>query len=204
MASFREKNGRTFLFIFFVVIFLCGSALLIFLFRGPAVGTVVKKEADISREEIPVEQKVKEFRGTYFSLSLPESFEEKRHEVSDEVSEGNIFEQVYFSESNLDGRKLAVVVDRKPPGGLAELSASAFRKLHPEIYTHEVASIGDRRVSIFTKDETVYEITGFFEEHNLAASVSVTSAVLRPEKIKDFFFETMKGFEFSGKVTSSE
>lgn len=192
---------KIFVSIFFIMIAIA-VAVFIFLFRGPAVGTVSKKEADISREEIPVEKKVKEFRGTYFSLSLPESFEEKRNEVSG--GNGNILEQVFFSESNVDGRKLAIVVERRPTGGILELSAVAFRELYPKLYARETVSIGSRRVILFTKEEIVYEVTGFFEEGDLAASVSVTSAVLRPEKIKDFFFEEVKNFSFLKKDTSSE
>ncbi len=192
---------KIFVSIFFIMIAIA-VAVFIFLFRGPAAGTVSKKEADISREEIPVEKKVKEFRGTYFSLSLPESFEEKRNEVSG--GNGNILEQVFFSESNVDGRKLAVVVERRPTGGIPELSAVAFRGLYPKLYARETVSIGSRRVILFIKDEVVYEVTGFFEEGDLAASVSVTSAVLRPEKIKDFFFEEVKNFSFLKKDTSSE
>lgn len=192
---------KIFVSIFFIMIAIA-VAVFIFLFRGPAVGTVSKKEADISREEIPVEKKVKEFRGTYFSLSLPESFEEKRNEVSG--GNGNILEQVFFSESNVDGRKLAIVVERRPTGGIPELPAVAFRELYPKLYARETVSIGSRRVILFTKEEIVYEVTGFFEEGDLAASVSVTSAVLRPEKIKDFFFEEVKNFSFLKKDTSSE
>lgn len=197
------RKMKFFAWMIFAVIFLCGIIFLILFFRGPAVGTVSKKEADISREEIPVEQKVKEFRGTNFSLLLPESFEEKRDETPDRNS-GSILEQAFFSEGDVGGRKLAVVIERRPSGGITELSAVAFRMLHPETYTHETISIEDRRVSLFTKDEVVYEVTGFFEKGSFTASVSVTSAVARPEKIKDFFFETVKGFEFSGTVTSSD
>lgn len=200
--SFRKM--KFFVWVIFFVIFSCGSIVLILLFRGPAVGTVSKKEADVSQEEIPVEKKVKEFRGTHFSLLLPESFEEKRHTVSDERSEGRVLEQVFFSEGNADGRKIAVVVERRPAGGIPELSAVAFRRLHPDIYAREEALVGERRVSLFVKDEAVYEVTGFFEEGDDIVSVSATSAVLRPEKIKDFFFETMKELTFFGKATSSE
>lgn len=203
MASLREKNGKTFLFIFLVVIFLCGSIVLILFFRGPAIGTVSKKEPDVFREEIPIEKKVKEFRGTSFLFLLPESFEEKRHETFDGNS-GNILEQVFFSEGNVDGRKIAVVIERRPAGGIRELSAVAFRMLHPETYAYESMLFGDRRGSLFVKDEAVYEVTGFFEEGDHIASVSITSAVLLPEKIKEFFFEEVKEFEFSKKSTSSE
>lgn len=204
MASFREKNGKTFLFIFFVVIFSCGIIFLIFLFHCPAVGRVLEKEADISLEEILIEKKVKVFHGTYFSLSLPESFEEKRHTVSDDSFEGNILEQVFFSEGNVDGRKIAVVVERRPTGGIREISAVAFRTLHPDTYAREEMLVGEWHTSLFTKGDAVYEVTGFFEKGDYIVSVSVTSAVMRPEKIKEFFFETVKNFEFSGKVTSME
>lgn len=200
-GNFLKKRKITFAF-FLVASIFCIVVFCFFFFRGPAVGTVSKKEAGISREEISVESKVKEFRGTYFSLSLPESFEEKRNEVSG--GNGNILEQVFFSESNVDGRKLAIVVERRPAGGIPELSAVAFRELYPKLYARETISVGSRRVVLFIKDERVYEVTGFFEEDDLAASMSVTSAVLRPEKIKDFFFETMERFRFLEKITSSE
>lgn len=198
-----KKKKKYLLFPFFIFGAVGIAVFLLDLFRGPAVGVVHKKETHIPSEEIPVEEKIKEFRGTHFSFSIPESFEEKRHEVS-EGDSGNVFERLYLSEGNVDGRKVAVVIEQGTPEGVAGISGVAFRKLDPETYSFERVSIGDREASLFTKSEEVYEVTGFFEEGALVASVSVTSAVLRPEEIKEFFFEAMRSFRFLEKITSSD
>lgn len=190
---------------FFGAVFLFGIGALFLsvlnFFSGPSIGSIRAKDEALFSEVAPAESRVKEFRGTHFSAFLPESCEEKRHET--ERLPGNMLERVFCAEADANGRTIAISIETLPSGGVRELSAVAFRMLHPERYRREELPADDRSLVVFTKDEAPSEVTGFFEKGRRAASVSVSSPNLGPEKIRELFLETVRSFMFLESAMSS-
>lgn len=162
---------------------------------GPAQGIITqgKEKYDVENPDLP--PAIKEFKGAYFSLFLPESYEEKRHETPER--DGNILEQAFFSQGGGAGRKTAITIEKRPQGGLEEITSYHLRELHPKEYAKDSFRWGENGIPIFKKNEVVYEVTGYLEAHDFVASISVSSAVEPPEEIIGDFSDIVKSFRWS-------
>lgn len=173
---------------------------LVLFFSGPSVGTMEKKDTGYPFDAQGIPPATREWTGEYFSISLRESYLEKRHETFD-GSKTNILESAFFAEDTLSSRKLAVTIEKTPGNGVEELSSYAFRTLHPKEYVRETYEWDRKSIVIFRKESQVYEITGYLEGDGILASISVTSAVDVPEKLIGDFSDIIKSFRWVSDVS---
>lgn len=134
------------------------------------------------------------FDGMYFSIGIPSSFALKRHD--DSVRDGAILEQAYFSEPDLDSRKIAVTIERIPSGGMSEHTSYRFRSLHPETYRKDILHIANSEREIFVREKSVYEIVGYVEGSEMTAVISLTSAVKTTEELMPDFSRLVNEFRW--------
>ncbi|MBP9751998.1 MAG: hypothetical protein KBD19_04020 [Candidatus Moranbacteria bacterium] len=193
--SKRRWAKRIFLLTLFSGISIAIWYLVLFL-NGPSIGVMTEKEAEHSLDIENIPPAMREWKGEYFSISLRESYLEKRHGKASD-SGVNILESAFFAEDTLSSRKLAVTIEKAPGNGVEELSSYAFRMLHPEEYVRETHDWDGENIMIFRKESQVYEVTGYLENGDVVASISVTSAVDAPEKLIADFSDIIKSFRWA-------
>lgn len=197
--SKRRLVKRMFLLTLFSAISIAIWYLVLF-FSGPSVGTMGKKDTGYPFDAQGIPPAMREWTGEYFSISLKESYLEKRHGKAGD-SGVNILESAFFAEDTLSSHKLAVTIEKTPGNGVEELSSYAFRMLHPKEYVRETYEWDRKSIVIFRKESQVYEITGYLEGDGILASISVTSAVDVPEKLIADFSDIIKNFRWVSDVS---
>lgn len=197
--SKRRWTKRVFLLAFFSGISIAIWYLALLL-NGPSFGMVAEKEVEHPLDAKNAPPSIREWNGEYFSISLRESYLEKRHENFPD-SKTNVLESAFFAEEALSSRKLAVTIEKAPGNGVEELSSYAFRALHPKEYVRETYEWDGKSIMIFRKESQVYEITGYLEGDGIFASISVNSAVDIPEKLIADFSDIIKSFRWASNVS---
>lgn len=193
--SKRRWVKRIFLLTLFSGISIAIWYLMLFL-DGPSIGTMTEKEVEYSLDTKNIPPAMREWKGGYFSISLRESYLEKRHENFPD-SKTNVLESAFFAEDTLSSRKLAVTIEKTSGNGMKELSSYAFRTLHPKEYVRETYEWNRKGIVIFRKESQVYEITGYIEGDGISASISITSAVDVPEELIADFSDIIKSFRWT-------
>lgn len=132
----------------------------------------------------------------YFSLTLPEAYEEKYRET--QMATGTTLrEQAYFSDPTGNLRKVAVTIDEKSGITPEDLTSYTYRKLHPEIYQEKKLLWKNQEIVTFEKNDSVYEIVAYIPEGNhLMASVAIVSAYEVSGKLIGDFSEILALFEW--------
>lgn len=162
-------------------------------FGHPSEARITEPEPD--RGDVVPERPLKvAFNGPYYGVDIPGTFVLKRREYPG--GESGIVEQSYWSEPNLNGRKLAIVIERMPRDGIRALTAYRFRESHTETYSEETLSIDFRPFVLFRKPSPVYELTAFVSSAEYSASISLTSADIPPEKLMDDFSSILTSFKW--------
>lgn len=197
-SSSDTKRGKKWKWLAFLLscgIFLAGLCYVWRLMQSPAPGTITQGEVkyDLANPDLPPE--IRRVEGKHFSVAIPDTYLEKRHEAPDGV-ETNVLEQVFLTEESLDSRKLAIVVEKRPPNGIHELSSFALRRLDPKTYEQKSHDLDRKTITIFIKDSVVYEITGYIEKENIVASISLSSAIRTPERLIGDFSDIVGSFRW--------
>lgn len=196
MAVKPEKKGKRAFLVFFACVVMAGLWYVWRLVQAPAMGTITKGEVKYDLADPDLPPAIRTVSGEYFSVTIPETYREKRHEKP-KSENTNVFERVFFTEENIDSRKLAVVIENRPSNGVRELSSFAFRELKPEVYERSSYEWNGRRIPTFTKSSVVYEITGYVEGDSVVASISVSSAIDTPEKLIGDFSHIVQSFQWT-------
>lgn len=163
----------------------------------PAVGIAEKTQVkyDLSNPEAP--PAIRTFSGRYFSLTVPNSYQEKIHETPDN---GNVLERVFFSEEDVSSRKIAIVAEKRPENGLHELTAYVFRDTTTDQYEKRTIHQSDGTgVPIFLKKDPVYEITGFLEQGDAIISISLSSAIRTTDSLMADFLDVLSALRLIRK-----
>lgn len=132
-----------------------------------------------------------EFQGTYASFFLPDSYQEKRHEVFEHPT-GVVLEQVFFTQMNDPGRKIALTIERADGGLASNTSSYLFRMNNPKLYAKQSYDWNGKREILFLKNEVVYEILGYQGKDGLVAEFVLSSPSELPEKLMPDFLEIWK------------
>jgi hypothetical protein len=171
-----------------------------YMFNRPSTGTV-SRAYTISAPSVPEDRSPTMFDGTYFTMAVPKSYTLKSSELV--ARDGNVLERTYFSEDRLYGRALAITIEKRPPEGERELSSYQFRSISPEEYSPDTITIRDKRISIFKKSSSVYELTGYVMTGERIASISLTSAVDSADTLMGDFLSIVESFRWLVNGTST-
>jgi hypothetical protein len=195
MAEVHSSKKTKFLIILaFSTIAVIAIWYVIAFLNTPAVGTIRESAISVdSRKSAP--DPMKEYSESTYVISAPASYIEKRHDFFD-GSTGNVLEQRFFSQSDGSGKKLAITIEKRPQGGISELSSYQFRLLKSGEYVKEEARLENRDIPIFRRAESVYEVTGYIDGYAMVASISVSSAIDTPEKLIGDFSDIAESFRW--------
>jgi hypothetical protein len=155
----------------------------------------------LSNPDIP--PTLTEFQGTYASFFLPDSYEEKRHEVFEHPS-GVVLEQAYFTQLRDPGRKMALTIERVDGGQAENTSSYLLRMNNPKLYTKQYSVRNGKQEILFFKNEAVYEILGYMKKDDLVAEFALSSAVEAPEKLMPDFLELWKNIQWADPELSKK
>ncbi|HWQ60459.1 MAG TPA: hypothetical protein VN420_04955 [Candidatus Fimivivens sp.] len=169
-------------------------AALWYMFNRPSTGTVLRTPT-ASVPSVTADRSPTTFDGTYFTVSVPRIYALKTNELI--ARDGNVLEQSYFSEDRLSGRALAITIEKRPQGGERELSSYQFRSISPKEYSADSITIRDKRISIFKKSSSVYELTGYVVSDERIASISLTSAIDDADILMSDFLSIVESFRWA-------
>lgn len=169
-------------------------AALWYMFSRPSAGTIFRSST-VSVPSVPDNQGPTTFDGTYFTVTVPKSYSMKSNESI--ARDGSVLEQSYFCEDRLYGRALAITIEKRPQGGERELSSYQFRSISPKEYSADSITIRDKRISIFKKSSSVYELTGYVMSDERIASISLTSAIDNADILMSDFLSIVASFRWA-------
>lgn len=201
----EKKSNRWRILFWLVIFFVIGGGIwyLILLMSGSVTGGVEQTDTKYSLDAPNLPPPLNHFEGAYFSIYLPETYGEKRHAVSMD-KENPTLEQVFFTQLVSPGRKAALTIEQRADRRKEDLSSFIFRMQHPETYARDSYEWNGKRITLFLKNDPVYEILGYVEKDELVASLAVSSAIETPEKLMSDFTDILKSFTWSDSGASTQ
>ncbi len=170
-----SKRLRLAVALAFIVLLGAGIYFILALLKKPSVGDVWVSDA----EQPIIAEKPKEnerFEGKYVSFAHFTSYKEKNHTI-EEDEEKNILERAFFSEEEINAKKIALTVEKLPGGNMEESANYKMRETYSDRYKKEKFSRGEARGIAFSlKDQQSFEKVIFIQSGNLLAELALTSS----------------------------
>lgn len=142
-------------------------------FGHPATG-IISKEVPPDPVELTTEGKTKTYSGKYFTFLYPASFNELS--FSDSIKP-SLIERAYWSTSDFQSEKLALVYQDIGNFSLSEYPGYRMRTLDPKTYQSEKIEKNGISATLFTKNESVFEVAAFLGKKGSAVSLVASSPV---------------------------
>lgn len=171
----NPKKSRYFkIYATFTLILLLAIAYIIWLFLQRPVVADIRVVAETSNPNADKISEIKTYPGQYVSFTYSGIYAEKSHEIP---TSGPVKESIFLSALEVEGQKIAVVVEERETGNFEESPSFQMRENESSKYPKERRTIGDWRGWLFSKDTQVFERTFFTRDQNFLISVSVTSPI---------------------------
>lgn len=146
-----------------------------------------KQNADANNAKL-----TKTYQGKYLTFSYPGDYQELTHITSKEKP---IRENIFLSATDLEGQKIAVVVEERETGNFEESPSFQMRLLKPKEYKKELISEDGFTGFLFSKNTQVFEETAFVRKENFIISVSLSSA-MTIEGLNKTFMDILRSLEW--------
>lgn len=190
----KEKNKKHHWLIRALVFFVLLTTGIYFIFallKKPSVGNVRALDA----EQPLIAEKPGEnewFEGKYISFAHLTSYKEKKHTI--ETEEGkNILESAFFSEGGINGKKIALIVEKLSGGNMEESANYNMRQAYPDRYKKEKFSRGETQgVAFSLYSQQSFEKVIFIQNGNLLAELALASS-LPPDDDLNLEIENIAG-----------
>lgn len=172
--SLAHPKKKNYLFLWVLIgIGVISVMILWWLFGRPNEGKITKL---IPLETAPLTtvSETKNYSGKYFTFSYPASYTEKSF---DEPTQAPILERAFWSRQDLRGGKLALIYQDIGNFSLSEYPGYRMRTLDPKTYQSEKIEKNGMAVTLFTKNESVFEVAAFFGKKGSAVSLVASSPV---------------------------
>ena len=193
--------------IFFWCCFLAGTVYGIWrigsVLNAPRSAVVKEAPAKYALSNPDTPPTLTEFQGTYASFFLPDSYQEKQHEVSEHPI-GSVLEQVFFTQMKDPGRKVALTIERVDGGRPENTSSYLFRINNPKLYTKRYSDRNGKQEILFLKNDAVYEILGYMEKDGFVAELVLSSPSELPEKLMPDFLDLWKSIRWTDPELSKK
>lgn len=167
----RKKKRMLFLGLFSLIVLLVGFFL--WLFGRKSYGTIATS-LQVNELTDKVAGAQVSYEGKYITFTYPSEFD-RREEV--ETVKYPLLERVYLTQSDIEGRKIAVVVQDNGGNKLEEYSSYRIRQMEPSIYRQGSIEYQGKSVTLFTKETNGPEIAIFFEHKSKVVSIVFSSPV---------------------------
>jgi hypothetical protein len=148
-------------------------AILWWLFQRPSQGTItIAPAAEKINPADPANRR--QYSGKYFTFSYPADFQ--RREENESVS-FPLLERVFLSRSDVEGRKIALLLQDNADYRFEEYSSFRIRQNDPATYREARIERNGLSAVIFTKETSVFEVSAFIVRGKRVLSVAVTSPI---------------------------
>lgn len=167
-----QKHSRLWIYVTLILLLLFGIVYLIwFYLQKPVVADIRvgarKPSADMDKAKEP-----KQYYGRYLTFTYSGVYEEKVHTTPEE---GPVKESILLSATDLEGQKIAIVVEEREGGDFETSPSFQMRLLKPKEYEKEPIMTNGFRGFLFKKNTQVFEETAFVRKENFIITVSLTS-----------------------------
>ncbi len=169
----KKSSKKILFFVFFAAVIGIGGYLLWQFVQKPAIGIVTVK-APKQEEAFDRGKERKTYEGKHLSFVYPATFDEKVHETT---RKGPVIERIFLSAADIEGKKIAIMVEKRDVVALDEMPSYKMRDMDPKKYARETFSENGLKGTVFANHESVYERTAFFIHRGLLFSVSVSSPI---------------------------
>jgi hypothetical protein len=169
-----QRTGRKFFLGVFLMCIIAALALLLWwLFGQRMFGTATVRKPDSETvAEKPIGRR--EYSGKFITFTYPDTY----HEKSDaEPVNFPIVERFFLTQGGAAGKKIALLVQENTGYAFEEYSSYRIREQDPTTYRREKTNIHGLEVTIFTKEEGVFETVAFLESGTRVASLAITSPI---------------------------
>jgi hypothetical protein len=170
----NKKSRRFWVYITIILLLLFVGAYIIWTFLQKPVISDIRIETKESSADIVKNKEPKLYQGKYLTFSYPGDYQELTHTISEEKP---IRENIFLSATDLEGQKIAVVVEERETGNFEESPSFQMRLLKPKEYKKESISENGWTGFVFKKNTQVFEETAFVSKGNFIISVSLSSAM---------------------------
>jgi hypothetical protein len=183
-AKENNKKSSFWKYVILITLLFVGAYIIWLFMQRPSVADIrvgIKESSvDISKNKEP-----KKYHGKYLTFSYPGDYQELTHTTPEEkparssyansVAGGPIKENIFLSAIDLEGQKIAVVVEERATGNFEESPSFQMRLLKPKEYKKEPISENGFKGFLFKKNTQVFEETAFVRKENFIISVSLSS-----------------------------
>lgn len=177
-----RKRRRKVIFSLFGVILFGALCFLWFFLRKTSVGVI--RVGTPPNRSVEQGKGLKRFVGKYVSFSYPGAYVEKMHDFP---IKGPVKESIFLSVADIEGRKIAIVVEEREGGDFEASPSFQMRLDTPKEYDQEPVSVSGRSGFLFKKNSQVFERTFFFHDKDFVVSVSSTSPFSAEDLERDLF-----------------
>jgi hypothetical protein len=120
------------------------------------------------------------YQGKYVEFLYSDVYAEKSHETP---KEGPVRERIWLTSSNVEGKKISLVVTKRDRNELESEPAYNMRKRNTEDYRSYPLS-GEAQGVVFANYQAPFEVTAFFVKNGYVLSVSISS-LLKNDELDD-------------------
>lgn len=114
------------------------------------------------------------YQGKYFTFAYPDDFESR---LDGQAVNFPLLERTLLSRNDIEGQKIAVVVQDTAGYSLDEYASYRLREMDTEAYTKEKVEIQGQNYTVFTKDSAVFEAGAFWMIGNRVMSIVLSSPI---------------------------
>lgn len=163
ISSRLNKKTKSLIIVGLIVLLIVGVLYqVVRTLNAPAQGSINQTPPDKAENIDPYAQPAT-YNGRYISFTYPAHYKKIPSAIT-----GGYLEVFSLHSTDQRGRNITVGVQK---GSLADSSAVAYRRAHPELYTEEPRT---RTAVTFTTKSTP-EMVSFLQHNDLLANVSITS-----------------------------
>jgi hypothetical protein len=187
-----QKRSRFWIFLLLGLCIFLGIIYIIWLYlQKPAIGDI-RVSTVVSVKDTDKEKESKQFTGKYVSFSYPTGYEEKTHTTP---VKGPVKENIFLSMKDLEGKKIAVVVEERENGQFEASPGYLMRVNKPKEYEKENISLGGYKGVIFRKNTVVFERTFYLRDESFIVTISTTSP-MSAETLEQELFALIESIHF--------
>lgn len=186
-----ERHSKVVLFLF-IMLLIFGSLYFLWQFlQRPVVG-IVGAGKTVSKESSATDTEQLEYQGKYLRFPYPGLYVEKMHELP---VKGPVKESIFLSADDVEGKKIAVVVEERKEMVLKASPSFQMRLNKPKEYSKTMIPLDGFDGFIFEKNSQVFEQTAFFFHKGLLVSISVTSP-FKIDGLKEGLIDILKSIQW--------
>jgi hypothetical protein len=135
------------------------------------------------------------YQGKYFTFSYPDDFESR---LDGQAVNFPLLERALLSRNDVEGQKIAVVVQDTAGYSLEEYASYRLREIDTKAYLKEKVEIQGQNYTVFTKDSTVFEAGAFWMIDNRVMSI-VLSSPIQATGLRSELLSLLESLQMVGK-----